>query len=140
MRTFTAVVAIAVCLAGCGSNDPFDYTQVHGKVTYADGTPIPAATLRLTFVPLASSIDKRTHARPGVAEVNVDDGTFSTVTSHRYGDGLVPGIHKVTVVALDANQTPTTAVPDEYSSEATTPLQIETSEQPLTILVRKPES
>ena len=137
--TRIALLAIApLFLTSCGSSDPFDYVQVSGKITYEDGTPIPASSLRVTFVPQEQSLDSKTHARPGVAEVNVTDGTFSVVTSRKHGDGIVPGKHKVTVVALDATQAPTDAVPPEYAAEATTPLEVETGDQPFDLTARRP--
>lgn len=135
---FALALLIIVPILGCGSADPFDYVQVSGKVTYEDGTPIPADSIRLTFVPQSESLDEKTHARPGVAEVSVADGTFSVVTSRKHGDGIVPGQHKVTVVALDASQTPTRAVPVEYHGEVSTPLEVNTSQRSFALTVRKP--
>jgi hypothetical protein len=136
---FSFVMLVFLALApGCGSDDPFGYVQVNGTITYDDGTPIPADSLRVTFVPQEASLDAKTHARPGVAEVNVTDGSFSVVTSRKHGDGIVPGRHKVTVVALDASQAPTRAVPVEYQSESTTPLSVDTGQLPFQLLVTRP--
>lgn len=121
----------------CGSNDPFAYVPVSGKITYENGSLIPAARLRLTFVPQGEAIDEKTHPRPGVAEVNVSDGTFDAVTSRRYGDGIVRGKHKVIVIALDAGEQPTDAVPAIYQSEDTTPLEVDTAEQPFALTIKK---
>ena len=38
-------------LAGCGNEEPFDYVKVSGRVTYEDGSLIPAEHLMLEFVP-----------------------------------------------------------------------------------------
>lgn len=133
--SFLAFLPIA--LTSCGSSDPFAYVEVSGKVIYDDGTPIPADSIRLTFVPQSEALDEKTHARPGVAEVNVADGTFSVVTSRKHGDGIVPGKHKVTVVALDATQTPTDAIPSEYATAANTPLEVDTANQPFNLSVRR---
>ena len=139
MRSPIAFAILAsLFVAGCGSSDPFDYVQVSGTITYEDGSPIPAESIRLTFVPQSESLDAKTHARPGVAEVNVADGSFSVVTSRKHGDGIVPGQHKVTVVALDATQAPTDAVPQEYASDATTPLVVQTDSQPFDLRVSRP--
>lgn len=138
MKGFVVVIAGLITCCGCSSADPFAYVQVSGKVTYEDGSPIPADSIRLTFVPQSKSLDEKTHARPGVAEVSVADGSFSVVTSRKHGDGVVPGRHKITVVALDATQTPTDAVSGEYAAEATTPLEVDTANQPFNLLVPKP--
>ncbi len=80
---------------------------VSGKVTYDDGSPISAARIDVTFLPQVQPVDRKTLARPGKAQVNVADGTFSAVTSHNYGDGLVVGKHKVRVFSYDTNDVPT---------------------------------
>ncbi len=121
----------------CGSSDPFAYVPVSGKITYEDGSLIPAARLRLTFVSQSEAIDEKTHPRPGVAEVNVSDGTFDAVTSRRYGDGIVRGKHKVTVLAMDANEQPIGVVPAIYQDENTTPLEVDTAEQPFALTIKK---
>ncbi|MHC4178802.1 MAG: hypothetical protein ACYSWU_14925 [Planctomycetota bacterium] len=102
------VLAWLLCgLAGCGSGEPFDMLPVSGKVTYEDGSLISAARVEVTFGPQAKPIDGKTYPRPGRAEVNVADGTFSEVTSHKYGDGLVLGKHKIKVFSYDQNNVPT---------------------------------
>ena len=77
---FVAVVVLGAMLpAGCGSSDPFDYARVSGKVTYDDGSLIPAARITVTFLSQAPAVDAKTHPRPGMAEVNTADGTFDIV-------------------------------------------------------------
>jgi hypothetical protein len=129
----------APILIGCGPSEPFDYVKVAGKVTYDDGSVIPAERLQVIFVSQAPPLDAKTQPRPGHAEVNVADGTFDTVTSHKYGDGLVPGKHKVQVIAMDKMQRPTKAVPKLYESPATTPLIVDTADAPFHIQIAKPQ-
>jgi len=125
--------------AGCGSSDPFDYVQVTGKVTYEDGTLIPAETLVLTFYPQSGPLDAKTHPRPGMAVVRKEDGTIGEVSSHKAGDGLVPGEHKVTLTALDGTPLPANIVPPEYAKPETTPLTVNTADtEPFHLKVRKP--
>lgn len=118
--------ALLLGIAGCGGQ-PFDMVPVDGKVTYEDGSVIPAKRLRVVFLPQAAPINAATHPRPGEAEVNVTDGTFSNVTSLKYGDGLVLGKHKVQVISLNEMEVETDAVPKQYRSADTTPLEIEVS-------------
>ncbi|HEV3415599.1 MAG TPA: hypothetical protein VG056_02250, partial [Pirellulales bacterium] len=64
-------VALCLCgcflagsLAGCGSGEPFSYVKVNGKVSYTDGTPIPAK-IKLTFIAVnPPTVDQATIARP----------------------------------------------------------------------------
>jgi hypothetical protein len=99
------VLAWLLCgVVGCGSGEPFDMLPVSGKVTYEDGSPISAARIEVTFEPQVEPIDQKTHARHGVAEVNVKDGTFSKAASRKPGDGLVVGRHKVRVFSYDKQE------------------------------------
>ncbi|MCA9248742.1 MAG: hypothetical protein KDA42_16565 [Planctomycetales bacterium] len=133
------VVTCCIACVGCSSDEPFDYIPVEGKITYEDGSLIPAQQIRLTFYSDAEAIDAKTHPLPGGTNVNVEDGTFKQVTSHKFGDGLIPGKHKVVVEALDENERPLPVVPREYLSQATTPLEADTANLPLELKVAKPK-
>ena len=113
--------------AGCGGGNPFDMVRVTGKVTYEDGTLIPAARLEVRFNPLAKPIDKKTYPKLGAAEVNTTDGTFSGTTTWKYNDGVVAGPHKVTVIGYDEQGNRSGAVPEIYRNPHTTPQEVEVS-------------
>lgn len=130
------LIAVFVALAGCGPSDPFDYVKVSGKVTYEDGSPIPGS-LEVEFQPLAEAVDPKTHPRPGFATMN-DDGTFDSVTSYKYGDGLVRGRHKVAIRSFGEDLNPTGAVPEEYTNPETSPLEVDTADAPFHLKVPKP--
>jgi hypothetical protein len=139
----SALIFAIIALAGCNSDMPFDMVPVTGKVTYEDGSLIPADSIQVKFNPILTGPKTNISPPGGHTEVNVQDGTFSAVSSHRANDGLVVGRHKVVVVALkkDASGStkPTDAVPEIYRQESTTPLEIEvtSSDQPLDLKVRK---
>jgi hypothetical protein len=127
-------------IAGCGgSKDPFSYVKVKGKVTYADGSLIPAHRIKLTFNTESPPLDAKTYARPGVAEVNVADGTFDSETSHKAGDGLLPGKHKVQVQTFDKDDRPVPLVPAKYGDPKLTPVEIDTASGNIDIKVEKPK-
>ncbi|HTN77755.1 MAG TPA: hypothetical protein VL096_21000 [Pirellulaceae bacterium] len=130
---------VALASAGCGGGEPFGYVPVTGTVTYEDGTPIVAESLEVTFYPQAPPIDAKTHPRPGVCIVNVADGTFKDATSHKPADGIVPGMHKVTVQTFDKDHQPVKGIlPPEYESPDTTPLTYDTaSKAPAVLKVKK---
>ena len=135
-------IVVLLCsgvLAGCGSGDPFDYVKVSGKVTYEDESLIPADRVTGTSGPPADPADERTHPRPGVAEVSGADGTFDVVSSHRYGDGVVRGKHKVLIISLDKQEVPTDAIPPEYADRNQTPLQVDTADSPYHFKLKKPQ-
>ena len=126
---------LSALTAGCGgSSSPFDYVKVSGKISYEDGTPIPAQGIKLIFDSLAPPV-KNAHPRPGSVTVG-PDGQFSDVTSYKYADGLVPGKHKVSLLyATDANGK--LLVPREYTQGNTTPLEVDTADAPFDIRVPK---
>jgi hypothetical protein len=129
---------VSMLLLGC-SDEPFDYVKVSGKVTYEDGSLIAAERIQVTFLSQSGPLDAKTHPRPGLAEVNVDDGTFEEVTSHKFGDGVVPGKHKVLVVATDMNGSPLPVIPPAYANAKQTPHEVDTADTPFHFKVRKPK-
>jgi predicted small lipoprotein YifL len=138
-----AVLCLVASVSGCGSKVPFDFVPVHGKVTYEDGTPIAADSILVTFNPVATTEKGKVVPPGGQTNVNVQDGTFSAVSSHRKDDGVAVGRHKVVVVAFakgpNGNTVPSAAVPAIYHKESTTPLEVEveSSDQFLDLKVRK---
>ena len=116
-------------VTGCGSKVPFDFVPVHGKVTYEDGSLIPADSILVTFNPIRSEQKSKTVAPGGQTNVNVQDGTFSGVSSHRKDDGVAAGRHKVVIVSFkkgpNGSPVPSSAVPAIYRNETSTPLEIE---------------
>ena len=131
-----ALLTLVVFAVGCGSNSPFDYVKVNGKVIYDDGSAVPfSGETRIIFESAAPPIDEATHARPAVAYLKAD-GTFESVTSYKYGDGLIRGKHKVLLSAADVSGKP--LFPPEYADINTTPAEIDTADSPLEIKIRKP--
>jgi hypothetical protein len=140
-RTSSAALG-AACLAalfaaGCGGGGPYDLVKVSGSLKYEDGSLIPAEAILLRFDPEAASLDAKTHPRKGMTRVNVADGTFDSVTTHKYADGLVAGRHKVMVFPT-AKGKPAKLIPDEYIDPAKTPLEVDTDDQPFELRVKKP--
>lgn len=127
-----------LAVAGCGSSEPFSQVPITGTVTYEDGSLIPAEQIRVTFYPQAQPKDAKTHPRPGTASVNVADGSFKEVTSHKFNDGVVAGLQKVTVQTFDSADMPTDLLPAEYNDVHTTPLTYDTaSGGPAKLTVKK---
>ncbi len=131
-------VAAAAGAIGCSGGNPYDMVEVAGTVKYEDGSLIPAETIAIRFDPLAAPVGSNTHPRKGFADVNVVDGTFDLATTHKYGDGLVAGKHKVVVIASAKDGKASRVVSEEYGRPDTTPVEIDTSNQPLEIRIKKP--
>jgi hypothetical protein len=127
------------CLAcvGCGSNSPYEYVEASGHIGYEDGTPIPAGGYRLLFSAIDAPPVEGAHPRPGTADVD-EKGDFDRVTSYKYGDGLIPGRHKVAFQEVRDKQG-RLLVPKEFTNIATTPLTVDTNDLPFDIKVPKPK-
>lgn len=125
-----------IVLAGCGSGGPFEYIPVRGKVSFEDGAVIPAGGILLQFKSIDAKPVGELMPRPAQAQVDAE-GVFTCATSHKYGDGLVPGKHKVALqFATDA--TGKLLIPQDYASLATTPLVIETGDGVIEVKVPRP--
>ena len=130
-------------MVGCGAGDPFPMEQISGTVRYEDGSLIPSKSIIVRFEPLASPLNEKTHPRPGNAQVNPADGSFHTVTTYKYGDGIVRGRHKVLIseraATLGAEDAPVKMlVPEAYRDSATTPLEIDSGDSPFEFKIAKP--
>ena len=133
--TSTISLASALALAavsGCGSSDPYPVEKVSGKITYEDGSLIPASPLRLIFVAQVPTVDPKTPPKNGVAVVNVKTGEFSSVNTYGSKDGIIKGEHKVFVQCIVNNIQSRTLVPTEYSDANKTPLKVKSSDSPFT--------
>lgn len=126
------------CAVGCSDASPYDLVSVSGTVKYEDGSLIPAETIMLKFEPQAKPLDAKTHPRKAFGRVDVSTGAFDTMTTHKYGDGVVAGRHKVLIIPTTSDGKITKLVPDEYLSSANTPVEVDTTRQPLEIRVKKP--
>ena len=125
-------------VAGCGDSGPFEYVPVTGKVTYDDGTLIEAEAIRVGFTALDYQGDVNVRPRPGKTQLNVQDGSFDHVTSYKYADGLVPGRHRVAIVALGKDGKLLPVVPRDVMNSAESPIIVDTAEAPFHIKVPKP--
>jgi hypothetical protein len=145
MRCATSLRSVSLCLCvlaltvlnvGCGSRGPFKYVLVSGKVSYDDGSPIPGGC-KVVFTSQDAAPVGSAFPRPGIANVDAQ-GVFDCVTSYKFGDGLVPGKHKVVIQAANERDGKP-VVPKEYANVETTPLVIDTANSPLDIKVPKPK-
>ena len=134
-RRIGCLLLAAACI-GCGDDNPFDYIPVSGRLSYDDGTPIPASGIRLGFS--VQGVEPRDGKYPLPGEALVDaQGNFSQVTTYRPGDGLIPGMHRVSIhYATDGKGK--LLIPKDYSHPSTSPLVVDTANLPLEIKVPRP--
>ena len=131
-----AVLLGAALLAGCGDDGPFEYMPVHGTLTYEDGQTIPAGGIMLQFESQDAKPVEGMHPRPAGATVD-SKGRFESATSLKYGDGLIPGKHKV-ALHYATDKAGKLLVPKAYTHLGTTPLVIDTGDGAITIKVPRP--
>lgn len=127
---------LLVGCVGCGASGPFDYVPVSGTIAYEDGSAIPAEGLRLRFYAVDAGQIEGASPRPATAHVDASGG-FSQATSYKYGDGLVPGRHRVAVLNA-VGPSGRTLIPEEYTHGHTTPCVVDTNKLPFDIRVPKP--
>ncbi len=129
------LLVVCFCFSGCGSAGPFEYVKIRGKLVYDDGSPLPAEGMRLMFASDAPPVDGNLYPRVGIAYIAAD-GTFDSVTSYKYGDGLTPGKHKVFFETVTKQGV--VLASSEYGDSKTSPLEVDTADAPLNITIPKP--
>jgi hypothetical protein len=137
--TFCLASALALAaVSGCGSSNPYPVTKVSGKITYEDGSLIPADRMRLIFVPQTPTVDPKTPPHKGTAEVIVKTGEVKFVNTFGFQDGIIKGEHRVFVQCIFEGSKPRKLVPDEYADAEKTPLRVQSSDTPFDLKVAKP--
>jgi hypothetical protein len=131
-RFWPAVVSLAILpllsVVGCGgSSDPYSYVNEKGKVTYDDGSVIPSPRIDLQFVSETPPADPKNSPPPGIADVNVADGTYDSIKSHGH-EGVVRGKSKVLVKCMDEKDRTLNLVAPEYLDVKKTPLEANTDD------------
>jgi hypothetical protein len=136
-----SVLPTVIIAVGCGQSTPFDIVKVKGKVTYEDGSLIPAHRLVVKFHPQVEAIDAKTHPRYAQAEADPKTGEFIEATTHIWGDGVIPGQQKITVEAWKKGDSPNGNVAPVYADALNTPLETEVkqSNEPFVFKVPKPK-
>lgn len=135
-RRVSSLLLVWIVASGCGGSGPFEYVPVSGKVVYEDGSPLPLNGARIQFYAQDVSATEEVHPRPALATLDAN-GEFAAATSHKYGDGLIPGKQKV-VIQADAVQGGKPIFPPACGNLNETPLVVDTAELPLVIKVPKP--
>jgi hypothetical protein len=136
-RLLLVAAGLIALLAGCGQKDPFSYVKISGKVTYEDGSTLPAV-VQLRFYPQSPPLDGKTYPRVGAGLTDAE-GKYRSITSHLAGDGVVRGKHNVTLSTPKGGRLPPDMVPPEYNSFDKTPLLVDTADpRTFNLKIRKP--
>lgn len=141
MRSFRAAftaVGLALTIAGCGVKEPFQYFPTQGTIAYDDGTLLPVTHLVLSFHPQEEPRDVRTSPRRASALVDSKTGRFSSVTSHKPGDGLMACKYKVTLHQPSRTPLPEDCADEAYGDPSLTPLEIQGGKSAIDLRIAKP--
>jgi hypothetical protein len=114
------------------------YQRVSGTVTYPDGAPLPVDGMIVQFHSLVRARDAQRRPPKGVAVVDRESGGFSYATTRFPGDGILTGIHKVTLHTADEQPLPESVANADYSDLNRTVLRVDTKDKPFKIVVNKP--
>lgn len=123
-------------ISGCGRKTTYPIVPVQGTIKYEDGSIIPAYRIQLKFISQEPPLDKKTHPRPGLGEVKVEDGSFA-VSTYGFEDGLIRGTHKVTARSYNDQNLPSPEVPIVYGSPDSSPLEINAEESPFELVIKR---
>ncbi len=137
LGSLLVVVGMSLFFVGCGNANPYATIPVTGVVKYVDGSLIPAQRITLKFISEQPPLDPKTHPRPGLGEVNVEDGSF-VVSTYDFDDGLIRGKHRVTVMSVDGRGLPSSEVPRRYHLPETSGLVVDTEKLPFELLIENP--
>ena len=129
--------AVLAALGGCGKTGPYSCIKVSGKVTYEDGSPIPADEIEITFISQTPPIDLKTPPKPGHATADGKTGKFEYATTFFTKDGIIVGEHKVIFRCLKGKRL-LPLLPSEYSKADTTPVKVQSSGSPFEFKLPKP--
>lgn len=132
-----AIVCSVASFSGCGKSTTYPIVSASGTVTYEDGSIIPAERIQIKFYSQEPPLDKKTHPRQGIGEVNAEDGSF-VVSTYDYGDGLIQGKHNVTVRSYKLGNIPSGEVPNIYSSPESSPIEVDAAESPFKLVIKRP--
>ena len=131
-----SLLSLALISVGCGSSAPFEYIPVSGQLTYEDGSTIPASGMKLQFQAVDPPVVEGMHARVATADLNAE-GKFSEAWCYKFGDGLIPGKHKV-AIGYATDKAGKLLVPKSATGLGTTEIFVDTAQLPLAIKVPKP--
>ncbi len=109
-------LVLGISLCGCGGDSGPTLVQLSGTILF-EGHPIPPGTL--TFIPK--------EGKGPTATGTISDAGHFTVSTHRPGDGIVPGEYRIRVESWETPPTmggppAKSAVPAKYTNINTTDL------------------
>jgi hypothetical protein len=103
--TAIAVLAVAGAASGCRKGYQAPTIHVSGKVTYEDGSLVPANRMVVSFLTPQKLIEEN-YPPAATGQVDTRDGTFSELTTWEAGDGVIAGPHEVEVVRFGDEKDP----------------------------------
>src|SRR5262249_33438597 len=104
-----------IAVGGCGKHSPYACVPVSGKVTFSDGSLIPADEIHIVFVSQTPPSDPKISPKNGIAEAAGTTGAFDFATTYGNKDGIIVGTHKVVLHCLRKGKQMQKLIAPEYS-------------------------
>ena len=125
-RTLAGIVAILVALAACGCKKVAEAPTiaVSGKVTYEDGSLVPANQIELRFLTQPELVQEKDYPTAATARVDTRDGTFREMTTWQHGDGVIAGQYDVEVIRYGDEDDPGGFEAKSYRGERVWPSKV----------------
>jgi hypothetical protein len=127
---WTSYFVLSFSLAGCTKTDGGNRVPVVGKVTFADGKPLPRGTV--IFTPDPGKGNQSQHEPRGAIDA---DGNYKVETTDRL-NGVQPGWYFVTIIAQEpydeskSSWDPPWLINRKYGNRQTSGLTAEVIENP----------
>ena len=125
-RTLAGLVAILVALAPCGCKRVAQAPTipVSGKVTYEDGSLVPANQIELRFLTQPELAQEKDYPAAATARVDTRDGTFKEMTTWQHGDGVIAGQYAVEAIRYGDEENPGGYEARSYRGERVWPAKV----------------
>ena len=133
LRKPAFVIGFCYLLTGCGENGPPSGaplgtpSPLHGKVTFADGTPVKGGLIN--FLPVEVEVGRKLRF-DGASLINAQ-GEY-VAGRNLDGKGIVPGDYIVTVIPREVGELPgsnSSQVPKQFQDKQTSTIKITVEEK-----------
>lgn len=126
MRAAALLAAAAAVVPGC-EKPRLPTVPVSGRVTYEDGSPVPANSMELRLLTPQKLVDEEKYPHAATARIDIRNGAFSAATTWEHGDGVIPGEHEVEVVRFGDEKEPGEVRAKEYRGDRIYPSKVTVS-------------
>jgi hypothetical protein len=122
----TAIAGLVIAGAASGCSKGYQAPTIHisGKVTYEDGSLVPANRMVVNFL-TPQKLVQENYPPAATGRVDTRDGKFAELTTWEAGDGVIAGPHEVEVIRFGDEKDPGGVKSIEYRGERVWPNKVE---------------